>query len=188
MTTTTSRTVWTAAPVERVAAFLSDFTTSAQWDPHTVSCTRTEGKGSGGLGVGARYRNVQKIAGRTSTLSYRVVEYEPGRRIVFEGGNDTVHTRDEMVFDRDSAGRTSVTYTVDVTVRGAAKVAQPLVPAVMKKIADDGAAGMRAPGRAVEPEYRHGTSRRVCRAIMTGAPDPGHDRTCAGPSGVIGLA
>jgi uncharacterized protein YndB with AHSA1/START domain len=143
MTTTTSRTVWTTTPVERVAAFLSDFTTTAEWDPHTVSCTRLNAEQHDGVGVGAEYENVQKIAGRTSTLHYRVVEYEPGRRIVFEGGNDTVHTRDEMLFQQDSTGRTSVTYIVDVQLNGAAKLAQLLIPVLMKKIADDGADGMQ---------------------------------------------
>jgi hypothetical protein len=143
VTTTTSRTVWTSTPIERVAAFLSDFTTSAEWDPHTVSCTRLNPGELAGVGVGAEYENVQKIAGRTSTLHYRIVEYDPGRRIVFEGGNDTVHTRDEMLFQQDSGGRTSVTYTVDVELSGAAKAAQPLIPVLMKKIADDGADGMQ---------------------------------------------
>lgn len=136
----TSRSVTVAQPVSRVADFLSDFSTSAEWDPHTVSCRRLD---DGPLAVGARFENVQKIAGHEATLDYRVTEYEPGRRIVLEGGSDTVQTRDEMTFEATAEGGCTVTYSVDVHLSGAAKLGEPLVPAVMKKIADEGAEGMR---------------------------------------------
>lgn len=61
---------------------------------------------------------------------------------MFEGGNDTVHTRDEMIFEGSPDGRTTVTYTLDANLSGTAKLAQPLIPALMKKVADGGAEGM----------------------------------------------
>ena len=137
---TASRSVTVDRPIDRVAAFLSDFTTTAQWDPHTASCHRLD---SGPLRLGARFENVQRLAGHDSTLVYEVTEYEPGRRIVLEGGNDTVRTRDEMTFAETGDGETTVTYTVDVRLLGAAKLGELLVPAVMKKVADDGEDGMR---------------------------------------------
>lgn len=141
MSTKTSRTVTVDRPVEKVAAYLSDFTTTAEWDPHTVSCRRLD---SGPLAVGARFENVQHLAGRDSTLTYEVTTYEPGRRIVLEGGNDTVRSRDEMVFDPTPEGGTAVTYTVDIELLGLAKVGQPVLSLALKKVADEGAAGMRS--------------------------------------------
>ena len=138
---TTSRTVTVARPVEIVAAYLSDFSTSADWDPHTVSCRRLD---EGPLRVGARFENVQRLAGHESVLTYTVTEHDPGQRLVLEGGNDSVHTRDEMVFSRTAQGGTTVTYTVTVELQGLLVAGTPLVPAMMTKIADDGAAGMRA--------------------------------------------
>ena len=150
MPTTTRRAVWTDTPNDIVTAYMCDFTTNAQWDPHTLSCLRLDDTGD--VGVGARYEKVQKMAGWTSTLRYRVIEYDPGRRIVFDGGNDIVHTRDEITFDQDPlSGRTTVTYTVTVTLLGKARAAQPLLPAVMKKIADDDAAGLRHHLHALTP-------------------------------------
>lgn len=137
--TTTSRTVAVPRPLTRVAAYLEDFTSSAQWDPHTVSCRRLD---EGPVAVGARFENVQRLAGHDTALVYTVTEYEPGRRIVLEGGNDTVRTRDEMVFVETAEG-TEVTYTVDLELTGAAKLAQPAMALPMKKIADEGADGMR---------------------------------------------
>ena len=101
--TTTRRAVWIDAPTDIVAAYLCDFTTTAQWDPHTLSCRRLSD--SGGLGVGAEYEGVQKIAGRATTLLNRVVEYDPGRRIVFDGGNDTIGPATRSLSTRTPAVR-----------------------------------------------------------------------------------
>jgi carbon monoxide dehydrogenase subunit G len=138
--TTISRTVTVDRPVDKVAAYLSDFSTSAEWDPHTVSCRRLN---DGPVAVGARFENVQTLMGRQSALTYEVTHYEPGHRIVLEGGSETVHTRDEMIFAATADAGTAVTYTVDVELRGLATAGRPMLPAVMKKIADEGAAGLR---------------------------------------------
>lgn len=140
MSTSTSRVVTVAQPIEKVSAFLSDFSTTAEWDPHTKSCTRMD---AGPVGVGARFENVQHIAGRDSTLIYEVTEYEPGRRIVLEGSNDTVHSRDQMVFEATPDGGTRVTYEVEIALRGLAKIAQPALAIGLKKLADEGVEGMR---------------------------------------------
>ena len=140
MSVTATRTVTADQPIDKVAAFLSDFTTTAEWDPHTVSCTQLD---DGPVGVGARYENVQHLAGRDSTLMYEVTEYEPGHRIVLEGGNDTVRSRDEMVFEATAEGRTQVTYNVSIDLLGVAKVARPALALGLKKVADEGADGMR---------------------------------------------
>lgn len=145
--TSTSRTVSVDQPVEKVSAYLSDFTTSQEWDPHTVSCSRLDGDGP--LGVGSRFENVQHLAGRDTSLTYTVIEYEPGRRIVLEGGNDTVHSRDEMRFEPTPGGGTKVTYSVDLELAGAAKLATPVMPIALKKIADQGAESMAAKLRSL---------------------------------------
>lgn len=138
--TVLTRTVTVPRPIATVAAYLSDFSTSAEWDPHTVSCKRLD---EGPLGVGARFENVQRVAGHETTLEYTVTDYLPGRRIMLEGGNDTVHSQDELVFAEMPDGGTTVTYTVDIEFLGAAKLAQPLLPVMMNKLADEGAEGMQ---------------------------------------------
>ncbi|MDQ3457477.1 MAG: SRPBCC family protein [Actinomycetota bacterium] len=54
---TVEREVVTRAPLSKAAAYLSDFTNTAKWDPHTEECPRLD---SGPLQVGAKYRNVQR--------------------------------------------------------------------------------------------------------------------------------
>ena len=137
--TTIVRTVTVPAPISKVAAYLSDFTNTAQWDPSTESCRRLD---SGPLAIGSRYENVQKSS-RNTPFSYTVEEYEPGRRIMLTGHNPRVRSRDEMVFTPTAQGGTSVTYTVDVVLRGWAKAGQFVMPLVMKRIADKAEQGMR---------------------------------------------
>ena len=49
------RSLTVRTPVERVVAYLADFAHTEEWDPGTVSCTRT---GEGPIVVGARWHNV----------------------------------------------------------------------------------------------------------------------------------
>ena len=57
------RTVETAAAPAAVFTYLSDFTTTNEWDPGTVRTTRISGDG----GVGTSYRNVSRFAGRETS-------------------------------------------------------------------------------------------------------------------------
>jgi uncharacterized protein YndB with AHSA1/START domain len=102
------RTVHTDKPVDEVFGYLSDFTTTTEWDPGTVRTTRESGDG----GVGTVYKNVSRFAGRETELTYTVVDLEPGQRIALEGRNKTVTAHDLMTF-RDVDGGTEVTYVAD---------------------------------------------------------------------------
>ena len=136
-TSTTQRTVTVHRDRDAVAAYVLDFTTSAEWDPHTVRCDRVD---DGPVRVGARYENVQRLLGRETPMRYEVVEYEPGRRLVLEGGTDDVRTRDEITVDDAAGGATTVTYTVHLDLHGKARLAAPLMPVAMSRIASDGEA------------------------------------------------
>ena len=60
------RTVTTPTPLPTVFAYLSDFTTTTEWDPGTVRTVRESGNG----GTGTRYRNTSRFAGRETELVY----------------------------------------------------------------------------------------------------------------------
>ena len=65
------RSVDTAASPEVVFAYLSDFTTTNEWDPGTVRTERVAGDG----GVGTTYHNTSKFMGKETELTYEVVEH-----------------------------------------------------------------------------------------------------------------
>ena len=132
------RQITVPAPSERVFAYLSDFTTTNEWDPATVRTERIDGAG----GVGTRYRNVSRFMGREAEVDYVVTELDPGRRFALRGENRTLVARDEMTV-RGEGSRTTVTYSASFELKGFRKVATPVVVPALKRLVDNGADGLR---------------------------------------------
>jgi carbon monoxide dehydrogenase subunit G len=131
------REVTTSAPADRVFAYLSDFTTTTEWDPGTVKTVRLAGDG----GVGTTYDNTSKFMGRETRLTYEVVEYAEPTRIVLHGTNATVDATDSITVEAHGGG-TKVTYEADFAFSGLAKLLAPLLAPVLKKLGDDAKQGM----------------------------------------------
>ena len=132
------RTVETPATPAAVFAYLSDFTTTTEWDPGTVSTTRVSGDGD----VGTEYHNVSKFMGRETELTYRVVEHTPDRRFGLRGENKTVVAHDTMEIEPHGTG-SRVTYTADFAFSGVAKVVAPLLAPALKKLGDEAEEGLK---------------------------------------------
>ena len=143
------RTVTVGHPVDRVFAYLSDFTNTTEWDPGTVRTERVSGEG----GVGTRYHNVSKFLGRRTELDYLVIESVPGERFALRGENATVVAKDTMTFVRTVTGSgapgdgaaegTTVTYRADFEFKGLAKLVAPLFAPAFKKLGDEAEQGLR---------------------------------------------
>lgn len=138
-----TRIVETSTPLDRVYAFLSDFTTTNEWDPGTVETVRVSGDG----GVGSRYRNTSSFMGRTTQLTYVVREVVPGERFVLQGDNKTLRAVDTMTFASAGTG-TTVTYDADFSFKGGMKYAalllSPVLALAFKKLGDDAEQGMQS--------------------------------------------
>jgi uncharacterized protein YndB with AHSA1/START domain len=126
------RTVTTSAPIERVWGYLTDFTNTEEWDPPTETTTRTSGDG----GVGTTYHNVSKLLGTEQEVDYRVVRYDEHSRFELEGDAGSVKLHDTMTFASTPEGGTEVTYHAEFHPTGAAKLAEPLLPAGLKILGD----------------------------------------------------
>jgi carbon monoxide dehydrogenase subunit G len=124
---------------EEAFAYLSDFTNAAEWDPGTVESDRV---GEGPLGEGAEFRLVAAFLGRKTTLTYRIAEYQPLRAVTFRGENATVVSLDRITFE-PSDGGTRITYGAELTLKGALKVADPLLALAFKRVGDHALAGLR---------------------------------------------
>ena len=79
------RTLVVEKPLDTVFDFLSDFTTTVQWDPGTVTTVRLHGDG----GIGTTYRNATRFLGKETQLTYIVEEFADRELIRFRGENDT---------------------------------------------------------------------------------------------------
>ena len=131
------RTVTTDRPIETVFAYLSDFTTTNEWDPGTVRTTRTSGDG----GVGTVYANTSKFMGRESDLTYTVTDKVDNAKFALRGINKSLTAHDTMTFERAATG-TKVTYVADFAFSGIAKFLGPLIAPALKKLGDDAEKGM----------------------------------------------
>jgi hypothetical protein len=132
------RTVTAGVPLHRACAYLTDFTTTTDWDPGTVSTVLLAGDGS----VGTTYRNTSRFLGRTTELTYVVEELVPQERIRLRGENATVISVDTMAF-RSTGSGTEVTYTADFTFKGVSRLLAPLLRPAFVKLGNEAEAGLR---------------------------------------------
>ena len=132
------KTVVTGKPLDAVLSYLSDFTTTTDWDPGTVTTMRRHGDG----GVGTTYLNTSTFLGRTTQLTYIVRELIPGERIQLHGENKTVTAVDTMTFRSIDAG-TEVTYTAEFTFKGPSRLLAPLLRPAFERLGKQAQTGMR---------------------------------------------
>ena len=133
------RIVTVATPLDKVFAYLADFTTTTEWDPGTVTTIRTTGDGA----VGTEYLNTSTFAGRTTQLTYVVQELVPNQRISLRGENTTVIAHDTMTFHQTENG-TEVNYAADFAFKGVARLVAPLLRPAFSRLGDRAQTGMAA--------------------------------------------
>lgn len=118
-------------------AYVSDFTTTQEWDPGVIRGERLD---DGPLRLGSRFAITVRSL-RESTLVYEVTAYDAtARRIVLRGTNALVVSLDEITVAADG----SVTYDADLQFRGPLRLLDPVLRLTFAKIGDKAAAGLRA--------------------------------------------
>jgi len=132
------RTVVVDKPLNEVFAYLSDFTTTTEWDPGTVTTVQDRGDG----GIGTTYLNTSAFLGRKTQLTYVVRELVPGERIRLQGENQTVIATDTMSFREVKTG-TEVTYAAEFTFKGPARFVAPLLRPALERLGNQAEAGLR---------------------------------------------
>lgn len=132
------REVLTTAAPQKVFAYLSDFTTTEQWEPGTVRTTRISGDG----GVGTRYANTSRFAGRTSDLEYEVIGVTPGRSVQLRGTNASLIAHDIITVTPHEGGA-KVTYRIEFAFQGWLRWAEPVLRIPVGKLMDNGVQGLR---------------------------------------------
>ena len=132
------KTVIVDKPMDAVFGYLSDFTTTTEWDPGTVVTVNEHGDG----GVGTTYLNISAFLGRKTQLTYTVRELIPGKRIRLRGENKTVIAVDTMTFRSVGAG-TEVTYTAEFTFKAPARLLAPLLRPAFARLGRQAESGMR---------------------------------------------
>jgi hypothetical protein len=133
-------TIRTPADVESVFTSLARFDRAAEWDPGVAAgALLTEGP----VGPGSRFRLVVRFLGRSLTLDYEVVEFEPRSRLALRAETGLIRSTDTITFGADDRG-TIVRYEAVLDAKGWVRLAGPLLGLGFRRIGDRAAAGLRA--------------------------------------------
>jgi len=125
---------------EEAFEYLADFTNAREWDPGVIAGENLTGEP---LGPGSRFRLVSRFLGRRIPLEYRIIAFEPPRRVVFQADHAAVCSTDEIRFVTFGDG-TSVTYQADLRLKG--PLGWPMNPffaLAFRRVGDRAAAGLR---------------------------------------------
>lgn len=137
--TDVARTIVVDTPLPQVWDYLSDFTSTEEWDPPTVFTERTSGDG----GVGTTYRNVSRFLGRSTEVDYLVTEYVEQERLQLRGSATGLDLLGTLTFRRTASGGTEVGYHAEFSPRGATGLAEPFLPVALARLADTVAESLR---------------------------------------------
>ena len=125
-------------PIEAAFDYVADFAHAPRWDPNTTSAQRLD---DGPVGRGARYRVDVRMASRTTSMTYRITEFDRPRRVVLVGEGDGVSSVDDIRFEGSDRG-TAVDYAADIRLGGLLRLVQPFLGSRFEKLGKDAAAGM----------------------------------------------
>ena len=137
----------TPRPPNEVFAYLSDFSTTAEWDPGVVEAERL---GDLPIAEGSEFRLVADFLHRKTMLTYSIVEYDPPSAVTFRGENSSVVSLDRITFE-PSDGGTRITYNADLALKGPFKLADTLLAFAFKRVGDRALTGMRKTLGARQP-------------------------------------
>lgn len=127
------RTFTVATPVETTFDYLSDFENTNEWDPGTVTTSRTEGDGS----VGTTYANTSEFLGRKTELTYETIELDRPKLVRFRGQNKTVTTYDTLTTSAVGE-KTEIHYRADFDFKFPLNVLAPIfIKGKLSELADE---------------------------------------------------
>lgn len=138
------------APVPPATAFalVSDFTTTAEWDPMIVAARRLPG-GPGGPGLGDRVEVDLTMGSRTLPVVYAVTVHEPPHRVVLEARGSWFRGRDDIrVAAGDAPGTSRVTWDATFALRGPLALLDPLMARGFRRVAARAVEGLQDALRA----------------------------------------
>ncbi|HEY5046075.1 MAG TPA: SRPBCC family protein [Solirubrobacteraceae bacterium] len=129
----------TPRPPDEMFAYLSDFSSTQEWDPGVIEAERL---GDAPVREGTEFRLLASFLGRKTPLTYHIVEYDPPNAVTFRGENSTVVSLDRITFEPSERG-TRITYDADLALKGPLKLAGPLLGVAFNRVGARALAGLR---------------------------------------------
>ena len=132
-------TVESTRPPEATFAYMAEFANVEEWDPTVVEARSLRG---GAPALGSRFFVRVHWLGRDVELTYEIVEFEPPRLLVLRAENATTVSEDTVEVEPHGE-RSRMTYDARVTLKGAARLLDPLLGLAFRRLGDNAAAGLR---------------------------------------------
>jgi uncharacterized protein YndB with AHSA1/START domain len=133
-------TVESPRPVPQVFAYMADFSNTKDWDPN-ITETAVTSTGNP-VRVGATFHVVQGSGLSKVELDYETVELVRDERVVLRAETDSLGSVDTITVAANGTGST-VTYEVDISLKGARKVAEPVMALFLKRIGNEAREGLQ---------------------------------------------
>lgn len=125
---------------QRAFEYLSDLEHFEEWDPGVKRAVQVTGDG---IVAGAEFDVTVGGVGRDLTLRYEIVGLDAPDRLEVRAETGTLLSVDVMTFEPTGEGGCRVTYDADLSLKGALRVANPVLGIVFGRIGDRAAAGLR---------------------------------------------
>jgi hypothetical protein len=123
-------TVSSTRSLDDAFGYMANFANAQFWDPGVARATNV---GSGAVGLGSLFDVVATFRGREVPLCYEITTYEASRRVTLTARTTWLLSRDTITFaPRD--GGTDVTYDAYLSLRGVARVANPVLGVALTRI------------------------------------------------------
>ena len=127
-----------ARPVREAFAYVSDFATSAEWDPTVLRAARlTPGK----IAVGTEFRVTCALPAGSVTLLYRIARLQPGELIVLKGSCRFFEVEDTIAFSPSPRG-TAIDYRAEFTFTPAIRLLEERFRSGLQEMGRESVAGL----------------------------------------------
>ena len=130
-------------PPREAFAYMADFSNARFWDPSVTSARQ---QGDAFIGVGVSFDIVARFARRSVELTYTIVEFEPGQRVVLEARRGFV-SRDTITVSPDGTG-SLVRYEAVLAFGGLGRLFEPVMRRLFERVGEQAKAGLE---RALNP-------------------------------------
>lgn len=128
-------------PITEAFAYLSRFSTTAEWDPGVVAARDLT---PDPVGLGSAFEIITSIAGRRVPLRYEIIAFDAPNVVTLQAENASIRSTDTMSFSAGPDGGTTITYDAELIPRGLTRVFGPLLTLMFNRIGDRAAEGLRA--------------------------------------------
>lgn len=127
-------------PADQTFNYLADFANTQEWDPGVV---RAEVVKPTPIGLASEFDVVTGSTARTILFRYRIIEFDPPRRVVLRGTSARLVSTDSIDVSPATDGGSTITYDADLRLTGILRVFDLALSLAFRRIGGRAVEGLR---------------------------------------------